>query len=197
MENEKIIIRKPCSESWDQMKPNTEGRLCAACNTTVVDFTKMNPSEIKIYFQQLNGKKICGMYQSDQVKIERPKVHQKLVDWYAIFESRIHINSFFQSSMLAMISFLMLLVGCKSKTNYQKEITGVKLVKKKIDVKKEETYTMGTPPPQVIEKSYKLKKQEQCVPTNIEVSESVVVGEYLSPPFEEIATDTNIKTIEE
>jgi hypothetical protein len=190
MENDKIIIRKPCSESWDQMKPNAEGRLCGSCNTTVVDFTKMNTSEIKNYFQQLNGKKMCGMYNSDNVEINRPKIHQKLVDWYAIFESRIHINCFFQSSMLAIISLLMLLVGCKSKTNYQKENTGVKLVKKKIDIQKEERYTLGAPPPPIEKKSYKLKKQKNTCTTVVDSSDNIITGFSVIEPKVNIIGDS-------
>ena len=30
-----------CDQFWDEMKPNKSGRLCAKCDKTIIDFSKM------------------------------------------------------------------------------------------------------------------------------------------------------------
>lgn len=37
-------IASHCSESWDQMTPQTRGRFCGSCQKTVVDFTVPTPA---------------------------------------------------------------------------------------------------------------------------------------------------------
>jgi hypothetical protein len=70
MEN-KITIPKPCSQNWNSMIPNKEGRFCNSCSKTVIDFTKMENTEIKNYLIKNSGKEsICGHFKFDQVKAE-------------------------------------------------------------------------------------------------------------------------------
>ena len=46
----KLSINNPCSEDWNKMTKNSEGRFCALCQKNVVDFTSMSDEEIKNYF---------------------------------------------------------------------------------------------------------------------------------------------------
>jgi hypothetical protein len=44
------------------MTPQKEGRLCASCQTMVVDFSNKTLDEIKAYFESQTERKVCGMY---------------------------------------------------------------------------------------------------------------------------------------
>lgn len=71
MEN-KINIQDPCNENWNSMSPNKKGRFCNSCNKTVVDFTKMENTEIQKYFiENSNHESICGYYKFNQVESEK------------------------------------------------------------------------------------------------------------------------------
>lgn len=67
-EKPNISIPKPCHEDWNKMTPNEQGAFCKVCCKTVVDFTKKTSSEIKSYFENLAGNKICGRFQSSQLQ---------------------------------------------------------------------------------------------------------------------------------
>ena len=41
-----LRVDKACSENWDNMSPNSEGRFCHLCSKTVIDFTQLTPTEI-------------------------------------------------------------------------------------------------------------------------------------------------------
>ena len=62
----KLVIPKPCSESWNNMSPNANGRHCNSCEKTVIDFSKLSDSEI---FQVLteNSFKVCGKFSAYQL----------------------------------------------------------------------------------------------------------------------------------
>ena len=61
----KIQIPEPCSQSWDEMTPETGGRHCAACAKTVTDFTRMNDAQILELLHNSAGG--CGRFNTDQV----------------------------------------------------------------------------------------------------------------------------------
>lgn len=65
--NYKITIPKPCSESWDKMTPNENGRFCMSCAKTVIDFTEMLPEEVQHFFIQNKNKDICGRFKKSQL----------------------------------------------------------------------------------------------------------------------------------
>ncbi len=61
-----IDIPKPCSQSWDDMIPNGQGRHCDSCRKTVIDFTTWSDSELFNFFTKNTGP-ICGRFLSTQV----------------------------------------------------------------------------------------------------------------------------------
>jgi hypothetical protein len=63
----KISIPKPCHEDWNTMTPNEKGAFCGKCAKTVVDFTKKTTDEIKDFFTEQHGKKVCGRFLNDQL----------------------------------------------------------------------------------------------------------------------------------
>ena len=63
-----LAIPQPCSESWAAMIPTTQGRHCAACPQTVVDFTLKTDAEILAYLASAAGGSACGRFAAGQLK---------------------------------------------------------------------------------------------------------------------------------
>jgi hypothetical protein len=63
-----IIISKPCTENWNAMTPQSEGRHCGSCVKVVKDFTHMSDAELIAYLQERKDKSgECGRFREDQV----------------------------------------------------------------------------------------------------------------------------------
>lgn len=62
----KITIQSPCSEKWNSMLPQEQGRHCVQCNRIILDFSTKSDQEILDYIQQASGK-ICGKFLNDQL----------------------------------------------------------------------------------------------------------------------------------
>jgi hypothetical protein len=126
MSSPKVIIPEPCNKGWDNMTPHssgpiTIGRHCDTCDKVVVDFTQMNKEEIKTYFIEKAGTKICGHFKVSQVEPYRPKFHRKLITLYNYIEQKISIRVFKRIS-LAGVAACMFLVGCQNKPEVEGEI---------------------------------------------------------------------------
>jgi hypothetical protein len=61
-----ISIPMPCGQNWHNMPADKNGRHCAACSKTVVDFTGMSDTEILLYLQQRNDA-VCGRFSNHQL----------------------------------------------------------------------------------------------------------------------------------
>jgi hypothetical protein len=64
--NVQLRIDNPCSENWDHMRPDHQGRFCSSCEKTVVDFTGMSDQEVISWMTQQKGN-ICGRFQGEQL----------------------------------------------------------------------------------------------------------------------------------
>src|ERR1700750_3099480 len=64
-----IRIDNPCTENWDRMRPEEQGRFCSSCQKMVIDFTAMSDSELLAYFSKPQAS-VCGRLQSSQ--LQRP-----------------------------------------------------------------------------------------------------------------------------
>lgn len=60
-------IQNPCDESWNDMKPETNGRFCGSCEKTVVDFTRMSDFSIVNYLENHKNEKVCGRFTKPQL----------------------------------------------------------------------------------------------------------------------------------
>ncbi|MBS1520541.1 MAG: carboxypeptidase-like regulatory domain-containing protein [Bacteroidetes bacterium] len=67
-----IAIEKPCGQSWQQMTEESNGRYCAHCCKTVVDFTRMTDTEVIEYLSTRNH--VCGRFDIQQLN----KLNQNL-----------------------------------------------------------------------------------------------------------------------
>lgn len=63
-----INIPEPCHEDWNKMTPKDQGRHCASCNKTVIDFTKKTDEQI---IKSLESKgNLCGRFKTQQIDRE-------------------------------------------------------------------------------------------------------------------------------
>ena len=73
-----LHIPIPCHEDWDAMTPRDQGRHCAACQKTVVDFTAMCDAEILAFFERYRHGTVCGQLRTSQLAQRfKPKVEPK------------------------------------------------------------------------------------------------------------------------
>lgn len=78
-----ITIPSPCSQNWEKMLPNTNGRFCNNCSTQVVDFTKMSDAQVLNYLNQHSKQYVCARTFASQLnrKMEEPAI-LKQKKWY-------------------------------------------------------------------------------------------------------------------
>lgn len=69
---EYIHIAEPCHEDWNNMSPNEQGRHCAQCCKTVVDFTNWETNEIVYYLKANAEKGVCGRFNEQQMNTPIP-----------------------------------------------------------------------------------------------------------------------------
>lgn len=60
-------IEEPCHADWDQMTPETQGRFCASCSKTVVDFSTMSDFSIVSFLENNKHQAVCGRFAQDQL----------------------------------------------------------------------------------------------------------------------------------
>lgn len=68
--NPTYSIRKPCTEDWGKMSPESAekaDRHCQVCCKTVVDFSQKSDKEIVDFLKTNAEKKICGRFRSEQL----------------------------------------------------------------------------------------------------------------------------------
>lgn len=116
MENQ-INVPKPCSQNWNSMLPNKDGRFCNSCSKTVIDFTKMEIPEIKNYLIENSGKEgICGHFKFDQVQTKESIKYDNLRNRI----SRIKIKPI-KNLALFSVSLLFTLTSCMGKAAIEGE----------------------------------------------------------------------------
>ena len=107
----KLSITTPCHADWEKMSPEQNGRFCAECSLTVVDFTKMTDKEVQNYFLANMGKKTCGRLTADQLKITPAKKDNLL-----FFKKQVGTyfsKPSFKSALLTVFALLTFLPGCR------------------------------------------------------------------------------------
>ena len=62
-----ISIPQPCAQPWAAMRPTADGRHCGACQTEVVDFTRLSEAEILAYLARRGGRPVCVLATASQV----------------------------------------------------------------------------------------------------------------------------------
>ena len=79
-----ISVPQPCSEDWNKMTPQEQGRFCDSCQKCVVDFTSFSDKDLYEYMMANRGKKVCGRFFNHQLNrniILPPQPHSRLYNW--------------------------------------------------------------------------------------------------------------------
>jgi hypothetical protein len=66
--NPSYNISKPCSEDWNKMTTEEQGRHCQVCCKTVVDFSKQSNEQIIGFLEKNATAKICGRFRKEQLQ---------------------------------------------------------------------------------------------------------------------------------
>ena len=61
-----INIPTPCSQSWEEMSLSGDGRFCAHCQKTVIDFTTYSDTALYNFFAK-NDSHVCGRFLGTQL----------------------------------------------------------------------------------------------------------------------------------
>jgi hypothetical protein len=165
----KISVPSPCHENWEAMTPQQQGRHCDVCSKTVVDFTAMTDEEVKQYFVNRAGEKLCGRFNNSQlqkVMIEVPN---------NIFELEMPFWKKFLAACL--LAFSTMLFSCETHTTGK----AVNAVDKINNPQKVCNTTMGLPMP--VDTAMNLKPEKIDI-KNITV-QGTTVGEFSLPPLED------------
>lgn len=76
-----LNIQNPCEEKWNSMQPHDRGKFCMQCSKEVIDFTKLDKTEIIKVIEQSKGS-ICGRMSVSQldrpIEIQSKKNRSKL-----------------------------------------------------------------------------------------------------------------------
>ncbi|HJT75410.1 MAG TPA: carboxypeptidase-like regulatory domain-containing protein [Chitinophaga sp.] len=65
----KIYVSNPCTQSWENMTPEAQGRYCQSCCKTVTDFSGMTDQQIMAAIKASSGN-ICGRFLPEQLDRE-------------------------------------------------------------------------------------------------------------------------------
>jgi hypothetical protein len=84
----KITISNPCSEDWNQMKPTDRGAYCSKCQFDVIDFTAMQPDEIRAVLTSRKGEKTCANISTVQMDLVNTNYHLWDTQSPAVFKSK-------------------------------------------------------------------------------------------------------------
>lgn len=148
-----IEIPKPCFESWEEMRPSSTGKFCGSCLTNVVDFTNKSAKEIKHYFIENSGNRVCGRFETRQLNSITIQVPQQ------ILLNQVHFRKIFLLALLLAMGTT--LFSCADNQGNKQKIEKVEIVEQEIDDTLQTTLGMLLPP---------------------HSSDSVVKGKVVAPP---------------
>ncbi|QJD77364.1 carboxypeptidase-like regulatory domain-containing protein [Spirosoma rhododendri] len=63
----RLTIPSPCTQPWQAMTPDQQGRFCAHCQKTVVDFTGMTDAQLVAFLSTPSRASGCGRLRADQL----------------------------------------------------------------------------------------------------------------------------------
>ncbi|KAF2339978.1 hypothetical protein [Flavobacterium tistrianum] len=118
--NYKISIPEPCSQDWNKMTPNGNGRFCMSCSKTVVDFTSMLPEEIQHYFIQNKNEGVCGRFKNSQLETITIQIPNRVV-----YSQTNYHKMFLLALFIAMGTTLF---SCADKEGNKKKIDQIEIV---------------------------------------------------------------------
>lgn len=103
-----IQIPQPCTEHWDTMQPEIQGRRCKACAHVVIDFTQWELQDIAAYLRAHRGEKTCGRFLKTQVNtpFDLTVFAPRIVMWQASYTRKI--------AALILVCFALATTSCSN-----------------------------------------------------------------------------------
>lgn len=117
----KLTIPEPCTENWNKMTPNENGRFCLNCSKTVIDFSIMSSDEIQHFFIQNQNKNVCGRFkksQLDSITIQIPS---------RVLYTQTHYHKMFLLALF--IAMGTTLFSCQNKDGNKQKIDKIEVIK--------------------------------------------------------------------
>lgn len=108
-----IHVPDPCSENWNAMTPSGPGRHCDSCCKVVVDFTKMQPAEIRDYLIANRGQRVCGHFNSAQLQQPLPALPEDYIYPIAAAHS---LNWIQKIAAIVLVLFSLVGTACTNDT---------------------------------------------------------------------------------
>ena len=82
-----IQIPKLCPERWDEMQPTEQGRFCAGCQKTVVDYTALSDREL-VKLLAHASETSCGRFRDEQLNrpltVSNPGISSSYRQWIGL-----------------------------------------------------------------------------------------------------------------
>ncbi len=126
-----LSIPLPCHENWLEMTSNEKGRFCQSCSKTVIDFTKMNTSEVQDFIDKNKNRRICGHIKQSQLDSINLQIYT------SVFEEHMSFNRVFLLALLLTMGTTLL--NCSDdQGNKTKRIDSVEIIDKVIDTTQNE-----------------------------------------------------------
>lgn len=107
-----IKIDEPCSQNWNEMTAEGNGRFCSHCTRVVVDFTLMSENQIKDFFKNYNGE-VCGRIQDHRLELKYTYNTHK-TPWYA--------NRFLQYALSGFLTLKVIDINAAQSQNVPSEV---------------------------------------------------------------------------
>lgn len=104
----RITIPEPCSENWDAMTPQGDGRHCGQCCKVVVDFTGMEPRQITDYLMRHREQKVCGRFSNAHLDTPLPWTPDEYAEKVALSP----LNWLQKMAAIVVLAFGLLAGGC-------------------------------------------------------------------------------------
>lgn len=91
-----IVISEPCTQNWNTMSVEKQGRFCEHCSKTVIDFTGLTDPQIVALLEQNSGT-ACGRFDSHQlnralIAPSKPSKRNKLHEIFAALLLMLTVN---------------------------------------------------------------------------------------------------------
>lgn len=174
-----ISIPKPCHEDWNQMSPKQKGRFCNSCSKTVIDFTKMDTSEIQDFISENKNNHICGHFKQTQLDSINIHIPSRVLEQQQSFH-----KLFLLVLLIAMGTTLM---NCTNKNGNKQKIDSIEVV----DTINDHLIDVLGGIPKLEKTDSIVKMVCKTTPKNLSLPEIVVDGEL------EITINGGLETIEQ
>ncbi len=178
-----IQIPKPCHESWQEMTPESNGRHCAQCSKTVIDFTGWVQEDIHRYIEQQGPAKICGRFREEQLM---PSDAERIIRSIAFAP----LPLYKKVAAIFLLAFGLVQMSCNTET--PKAIQHAAIITNDTPQKKIENVTLGmVAPPQLHQKQK--SKTEHIVMGGIAVPLNRRLPDHATKPSDSVRNETHLK----